>query len=482
MNAERNGVQLKANQSAAGMLHSLLREAIDRYPEVFVATPLRDDLNAFRKDYVDFLPRFEAARIASVHRSAIAQQLAKGLASSIDYQQDGHIWSLPDYLNQPCEPLSLQTASPNCSPQCKPVLSYRGKIESNLKKMGGELLERRFINQAAANALQWLQDHVLTDGLLDLSGRRVVVMGANAEMAPTRLFLEAGADVLWLDIAPPPEALIQSTTRAGQLTWASGGADLLMQPANILATIRDFTVDCPAELCLYAYAPGQARELRLTAAMNAIVTALPRESIGTVTLLLSPTTATPLNSTDIADLQNRRQARPRWEALLDALNLLGSGGGYAGQDDLGASRTVVGIQGASYQAAQYIGKIMAAESWSASYSGSDSDQSALPPLRVSANTAAITQTRSLNHPVFDAAFGGAAALQVETLTPEQSQSLNGLLAVHDWLHPDAPVPMSIRVHGGIHTLPYPLNTALRIAAAIGFIKAPGLLGNLLRKH
>lgn len=478
MTAERNGVQLKANQSAAGMLHALLRDAIDHYPDVFAATPLSEDLNAFRKHYVDFLPRFEVARIASDHRGAIAQQLAKGLASSIEYHQDGQVWSLSEYLTQPCQPLPLQTASPNSAPRCKPVLSYRGQVDHNLKKMGDALLERRFINHAAANALQWLADHALTDGLLDLSSKRVVVMGANAEMAPTQMFLEAGAHVLWLDIAPPPESLIQSAARAGQLTWASGGADLLMQPANILATIRDFTVDQPAELCLYAYAPGQARELRLTAAMNAIVTALPFEHVGTVTLLLSPTTATPLYPVDIEDLQTRRQSRPFWEALLDALKLLGSGGGYAGQDDLGASRTIVGIQGASYQAAQYIGKIMTAESWSAPVS----DHSSLLPLRVSANTAAITQTRSLNHPVFDAAFGGAAALQVETLTPEQSQSLNGLLAVHDWLHPNAPIPASIRVHGGIHTLPYPLNTALRIAAAIGFIKSPGLLGNLLRQR
>ena len=107
-------------------------------------------------------------------------------------------------------------------------------------------------------------------------------------------------------------------------------------------------------------------------------------------------------------------------------------------------------------------------------------QSVSSALRVSANTAPITQTRSVTHPVFDAAFGGAKALGVETLTPLQSQTLNGLLAIHDWLHPKAPVPAALRVHGGIHTLPYPMNTALLVAAAIGFARRPSLLTRLLK--
>jgi hypothetical protein len=104
----------------------------------------------------------------------------------------------------------------------------------------------------------------------------------------------------------------------------------------------------------------------------------------------------------------------------------------------------------------------------------------LDPLRVSANTAAITKTRSLDHPVFDAAFGGAAAMQVQTFSPEQSKCLNALLAVQDWMSAEIPAPGRVRVHGGIHTLPYPLQSALRPAAVIGFAKAPKLLAGLLK--
>jgi len=102
-------------------------------------------------------------------------------------------------------------------------------------------------------------------------------------------------------------------------------------------------------------------------------------------------------------------------------------------------------------------------------------------LRVSANTAAITRTRSMAHPVFAAAFGGAAAFGVETMTPRQSRRINGLLAVHDWLNPVLPRPGQVRVHGGIHTLPYPLEPALKVAAAIGFARSPRLLRGLMTR-
>ena len=102
-------------------------------------------------------------------------------------------------------------------------------------------------------------------------------------------------------------------------------------------------------------------------------------------------------------------------------------------------------------------------------------------MRVSANTAAITKTRSLDHPVFAAAFGGAAAFGVETLVPRQSRLINGLLTVRDWLCPALPEPGAVRVHGGIHTLPYPLGSALRVAAAIGFARSPRLLRGLVSR-
>jgi hypothetical protein len=297
-------------------------------------------------------------------------------------------------------------------------------------------------------------------------------------MAPTRLWLEAGADLLWLDTQPPQASWREMPDMSGRLFWPEGNVDLLQNPQSVLATLMQFADGSPLDIGLYAYAPGRAREMRLTESMNAIVNALPAELVASVTMLVSPTTPTALLPWDQQAQDTRLAKRPIWEGFCSAVGLLGSGGGRVTHGAAAATRTVVSIQGASYQAAQYLGKILMAEVW-AHYG--QIGVSAPKPLRVSANTAAITRTRSLDHPVFAAAFGGAAAFGVETLTPRQSRRLNGLLAVHDWLRPNLPVPGQIRVHGGIHTLPYPLESALRVAAAIGFARNPRLLGGLFRK-
>ena len=76
-------------------------------------------------------------------------------------------------------------------------------------------------------------------------------------------------------------------------------------------------------------------------------------------------------------------------------------------------RIVVALQGASYQAAQYVEKLCAAERWAA-----------VPGRRftVSANVAGISRTRSLSHPLFEAAYAGATAFGVETFVPEDRKS------------------------------------------------------------
>ena len=95
--------------------------------------------------------------------------------------------------------------------------------------------------------------------------------------------------------------------RGGGVQFVADGVNLLTQPAEILATILAFAAGEPVDLCLYAYAPGQAREMRLTAAMNAIVNALPAPLVRSTTLLLSPTTATPLEAQDLLALTQREK-------------------------------------------------------------------------------------------------------------------------------------------------------------------------------
>ncbi len=461
-------IVLPEGQSALELLYALLESAVAAFPDALRDAQFAPDLGSFRKSYPDVMPRFEAARAASDVRLDIAALLARGLAERMLWQDKGGTRPLANALTETVAPLPLETRAFGATSGWQPAVTYRGNRYDamDLGQLAHVLVERRVATITAGQSLEWIGGQALDGGALHLRGRKVAVLGGGAEMAPTRFWLEAGADVLWLDTRPPPAEWFDNAALGGRLFWVDGNADLLTEPREVLATLIAFAEGRPLDLGLYAYAPGQARELRLTASMNALVGALPAELIGSVTMLVSPTTPAALDETDLEAMAAHSDARPIWEKSLASLGLLGLGGGAARLGSGAATRTVVAIQGASYQAAQYLGKIMTAETWAAG------------GLRVSANTAAITRTRSLDHPVFAAAFGGAAALGVETMTPRQSRRLNGLLAVSDWLVPERPFPGKVRIHGGIHTLPYPLGSALRVAAAIGFSRSPRLLRGL----
>ena len=468
-------VALAAQHSASSVFHALLSGAARRYSSLaFADLPV----DALRRDYADLLVRFEVARLADAQRDAIADAMLADLAQYIVWRQGDAEQPLKEHLRAQAAPPTLERRAFAGTPGWLPGMIYRGRRwqGEELPLLATELHDRGVVSYAAMQSLHGIGER-LGGNALDLSGRRIALLGANAEMAPTRLWLRAGAEVLWLDVAPPPADWLRDEQLAGTLVWPVQPIDLLRAPQEALAALRSFADGGAVDIGLYAYAPGRARELRLTATMNALVDAMPRASIASVTMLVSPTTPTRLPTKDVERMRTRLAQRPAWEAALARFGLLGRGGGSfssatPGETDappVHATRTVVPIQGLSYQAAQYIGKVLAAERWAAQ------------GLRVSANTAAITRTRSLDHPVFAAAFGGAAAFGVETLTPRQSRRLNGLLAVADWLAVRNPVPGEVRVHGALHGLPYPLEKALRIAAAIGFLRSPGLLKGLLRR-
>lgn len=469
-------VVLSEGRSALAALHAALVAAATAFPAALGDVGIPASARELRRVYPDLLPRFEAARLASEARAAIGRCVLDMLYRQIAWQDADGQRPLAQALREEVAPLPLQTQAFSAAPAWQPSVTYRGRRwgASQLGDLGALLTERGAMTEAAARALAWLAGEVLDEGAVRLSGRKIAVLGAGAEMASTWHWLQAGADILWLDVRPPPRSWWESSRASGRLFWPIDNIDLLAQPRQALATLSSFADGAPLDIALFAYAPGRARELRLSAAMNAIVDAYPG-MVASVTMLVSPTTPTGLAAEDRQAMSARLAERPAWEACCARLGLLGRGGGAAVVDASAATRTVVAIQGASYQAAQYVCKILAAECWARQAS----DDVIRKAMRVSANTAAITRTRSLMHPVFAAAFGGATALGVETLAPGQSRQLNGLLAVHDWLHPQPPVPGRLRVHGGIHSLPYPLAAALRIAATIGFARSPRLLRGLL---
>ena len=465
-------VDLAGSESATAHLHAALVAAATSFPSVFADVDVAPTADRFKKSYPDVLPRFEAARADADARAEIAALLATAARTAVVWHGDDGEQPLADHVTSAAAPFELETAALPGAGRLRPRVPFDGVDRSGAELVAvvGALVERGSATPQVADAIEWIVARGGENGGVDLGDRRIVVLGAAAELAPTKMWLEGGADVLWIDVAPPPAELLGADDLSGTVRWVEGGSDLLTDPARIRATIEAFADGNPVDVGLYAYAPGRAREWRLSAAMNAIVDALPAGTVRGVAMLLSPTTCGVLTADDLAGEKRRREERPRWLAVLDRLGLLGRGDGHARHGATCANRGIVPIQGGSYQAAQYLGKMMAAEAWATGER----------PFPVSANTAGISLTDSLHHPVFDTAFSGAAALGVETFEPRTTRWLNGLLTLRDRLDPTDDGLFDTRVHGGTYQIPYPIEPALRVATALGVTKDPRRLPALIR--
>lgn len=476
------GVCLPEGHTASTLLHEILREAADRYPDVLDAAQLPADAQTFRREYPRALARFEAFRASSPRRSEIARDIVRATAARLRFRSERDDLPLMEYLGARGEALSVDVLTPGPPTRLTPSVPWQGRMYAGkeLHELADAFAAQHLMTRAAADALRWIADHAAAHGGIDLSGHKFAVLGAGAELAATPLLLEAGASVLWIDVREPPDALREHASRTGgSLTYAAGGADLLTRPREIAATIARWAWEDPVHLALYAYAAGQGREWRVAAAMNGIARSLDPHSVRSVTLLVSPTSPAVVQP---EDLEAAAERTPRWwQSLLERAGRLPPARAAAGSVQV--ARSIVPIQGASYQAAQYIEKILFAETL-ARY-GMRLDDAPGSPVTVSANVAGVSQTRSLSHPVFDAAFVGAGVFGVTTFDPATTSRLNGLLALHDLLNPgahtaDAAALFAKQVHGGIYALPWELEPCITLAAVVGLARRPQLLWRLVR--
>ncbi len=476
-------VMLAGGASASTLMYDVLKAAVEAYPEALQGVAVGDSVGDFKQRYADVLPRFEATRMNSERASEIAEVLSQASRSAITWQSGGTELALAEHVAASAAPLGLESHAFGQSGRLWRRDRATETLGLELVPYAKSLVDAGSASVEVVDGISWIADQAS----LDLRGRRVALLGAGAELAPTRLLLECGADVLWIDVSPPPDELLSSTGLRGSVHWVPEGADLLTEPDRIRATIESFAEGLAIDLGLYAYAPGNTREWRLTASMNAIVDTLPADLVGTITMLVSPTTCGVLTSADVEGEQRRLERRPGWEAFLARIGAFGRGAGHARVGDVCTNRGIVPIQGTSYAAAQYFGKLIAAEAWA----------TRAARYHVSANTAGISRTMSMSHPVFDAAFAGARVFGIETFAPATTAMLNGLLAIRDWLDPTSPsnrtaeyattndhvrALTSTRVHGGIYQLPYPVNDALRVAAALGAAKDPRRIGPMIRRR
>jgi hypothetical protein len=261
------------------------------------------------------------------------------------------------------------------------------------------------------------------------------------------------------------------------LSYCSEANNILLQPNRIRASIEAFSDGEPVHIGMFAYAAGASQEWRLASTMNAIILSLPPACVASVSMLISPTSAAVIQPEDVSNGQTLKQRLPLWQGLLKSVGQLKQSVSFD-VNGIPVARAIVPLQGVSYQAAQYISKILTAEVFATQ--GIDL-QGPPRPLRVSANVAGITKTRSLNHPVFQAAFLGAPTFGVEIFEVPTTQALATLLILHDLLNPqqnptgDISALFAKQVHGGIYSRAFALDPMIRIATLMGMVKRPNLL-------
>jgi hypothetical protein len=482
-------VLLPEGESGTDVFHRALLRATERF-EGLAQAGIPTDGRAFRKTLPEAIVRFEALRCAIPERIDVARHLTETLLASLHF---GH----PDGSDR--TPLAAHLAAARPDPKLArihgtatagwhPDVTFRGVryAGAEVGKLVDLLRAEHAITASAADGMRWALarlDRADRDGRLVLTGERFALLGAQAELAPTRLLLEAGAEVLWVDRVAPSALAAAPSTFAGTLVTADASGDLIASPADVMATLRAFAGDDRVHMGLFAYAPGRGRELRLAATMDALVRALGGARVRSVALLVSPTTPGEVSADDLANAKTRRGRAPLWVKALERARLLDAPGHHQ-HHDTHISRSIVALQGPTYLAAQYLAKMMTTEQLAVD--GLDGVS-----IAISANVAGITATKSLEHPLFTAGFLGAPKFGIEIFAPDLTRTLMTLLMVSDLFNPEAPHAVAATprdkgravggqaVHGGVRTLPWGIDRTIRVGAVLGLGKRPSLAVGLL---
>ncbi|MEM6532148.1 MAG: hypothetical protein AAF654_05960 [Myxococcota bacterium] len=447
--AKPTGVAFPIGDTASSFLLSLLRDAKESYPDAFDPIQLPSTPRAFKDTYPELILEFEQRRVASPARTAIARHLIRASRCRATLNEQ-------PIATMDCSapPLPITCASDRPGAGWIPTVDYDDMVYrgQELRPLVNDIHARGRMNDDTAATLHRALNRLDSTGALNLRGERFAVLGAAAELAPTRPLLKAGASVLWCDVAPPPPGL------QGLLHVTEASADLLGQPDRIASTLADFAAaeGGPIHLGCFAYAPGQGREWRLALAMNAIASALGEGPLSSIGNFISPTTPVLLADDDVARIEEKSQADPGWRGAFSWARVLREKRTRAELPPV--SDSIVAIQGVSYQAAQWLEKTLATEALRAES----------PGLNVSSNVAPISNTRSMGHALFQAAFRGAPSFDVEIFSPSVTRTLSTLLYIEDVLGSSPTAPGHF--HGGALTVPYTADSAIRCSALIGFMR------------
>jgi hypothetical protein len=476
-----------------------------------VDPPLSDRIEHtkdWRKGYIT--PMREIVVSASrTPQAAIAISRA-GLESThrrFTFTRNGEDLPLGQVMNNPPASGAIEsvTVRGRASREEEFSIPYQGRriFGSDLRRQIDKWVDTGIAEPSFGQALHLVMDN---PEWLDLRDTHIAILGAGAEMAPTRSLLRWGAHIHALDLPRPEiwQRLIDITRGTpgslripispgefGETPFTTGGnihseddstiasvagIDLLNQPAEIAEWINQ--IDGRFVLGNYTYADGALHAL-LSVSADAIFTKLAQSRRDmTLAFLATPT------DVFMVPFECVEASRARWDnrgvagALQSPLRLFGQfEPNYPttyftdNGTELGLSDSLVLQQGPNYLLAKRIQRWRALVARHEGYA-------------VSLNLAPATRTQSVvKNRALAAAYAGAGRFGVEVFEPATSTALMAAMLVHDLrnplstANPSTPLnnPMDLFVvganHGGLWRAAYAPRSVLGIAAVLGMFES-----------
>lgn len=343
---------------------------------------------------------------------------------------------------------------------------------------------------SAADKVREVMDH---PEWLDLSGQKVVVLGAGAEMGPLRALLSWGAEVVGVDL-PRPEiwkrvldvaagsagtlhlpVAAGSTTRPSSPTAStalssSAGADLVHGLPSVADWLSE--LDGPLVVGNYVYADG-ATNVRVAMAVDALSCELLRRRDDVALAFLATPTDVFAVPREAVEFSTRAYRSPSAVTRVLRPALRGVSGGrllqrnYAPGSDPGLNDSLVPQQGPNYALAKRL------QRWRATVAAREG-------VSFSLNVAPPTRTRSVvKNRALASAYAGAHRFGIEVFEPATSNTLMAALLVHDLRsgNTEGRSPWQDEadgaVHGGLWRTAYDPRSALGLAVVLGLGSARG---------